>query len=244
MSLLDVDNLSLSLDGSAILNGLSFDLWEGYVHAIVGPNGAGKSTLAFALMGLDGYRHIDGDIRLDGESIRGLSVDERARRGMTLGWQEPARFEGLPLRRFIACGADGADDETITEAMQQVGLDPARYLGRAVDTTLSGGERKKVELASILAMRPRLVLLDEPDSGIDVDSLHRIHDAIGLLRDAGTTVVLITHSMEVLGWAQHAFLICCGNIVDKGPSDEIVRYFRNKCIPCDHKNAPTLAEMP
>jgi Fe-S cluster assembly ATP-binding protein len=121
-----------------------------------------------------------------------------------------------------------------------VGLEPNEYLGRAVDRTLSGGERKRIELASILTMEPRLVMMDEPDSGIDVEALNRIFDAIQFLKEKGSTVLLITHSSTVLEKADHAFLICCGKMVEKGPVDKIIKYFGEKCIPCDHKNEPDL----
>ncbi len=238
MGFIEIKDLRLVLDGHLILDRVNLDLWERHVHAIAGPNGAGKSTLAFTIMGLDGYRGFEGDILLDGESIRDLPVDERARRGVTLGWQEPARYEGLTVRHFVEVAAKDRSKEAVDEALSKVGLDPERYAARAVDKTLSGGERKKVELASILAMRPRLVMLDEPDSGIDVESLGRIHDAIRVLAAAGSTVLLITHSMEVLGWAEHAFLMCCGNIADKGPAEKVARYFRERCIPCAHANRP------
>ncbi len=240
MALLEIEKLSFAANGAPILNELNLELWEGYVHAIVGPNGAGKSTLAYAIMGIADYRDVSGDIRFDGESLIDLPVDARARRGITLGWQEPARFEGLSLEQFIGVAARDKSHEAIHEIMAKVGLPPDRYRGRTVDRTLSGGERKKAELASIVAMTPRLVILDEPDSGIDVESLRRIREAIDLLREAGSTVLLITHSMEVLGWAEHAFLMCCGQIVDKGGVDEVERYFGNRCIPCDHRNRPAL----
>jgi Fe-S cluster assembly ATP-binding protein len=240
MALLEIKDLRLKADGRAILDGLSLEVWEGYVHAVVGPNGAGKSTLAYTIMGLEDYRGIEGRVAFDGQDLAGLGLDERARLGITLGWQEPARFEGLPVRRFVAAGAKDASDEAVAECLWQVGLEPGRYMDRAADKTLSGGERKKVELAGILAMRPRLVLLDEPDSGIDVESLSRIADAIELLKAAGSTVVLITHSEEVLGWAEHAFLMCHGRILDKGSVERIRGYFHRRCIPCDHKNAPEL----
>jgi len=242
MAILDVNDLTLSVDGTSILDGLTFELWDGYVHAIVGPNGAGKSTLAFTIMGLAGYRDYGGGLTFDGEDLGGLGVDERARRGITLGWQEPARFEGLRVRTFVAAGRGEVSDDDVADALRQVGLSPSRYMDRAIDKTLSGGERKKLELASILAMRPRLVMLDEPDSGIDVESLRRIREAIVLFKQAGATVLLITHSLEVLGWAEHAFLMCCGRVLDKGPVEKIGRYFRDRCIPCDHKNRPRLSE--
>ena len=240
MGLLEIKSLTLAMNGSPILDGMDLDLWEGYVHAIVGPNGAGKSTLAFTIMGIAGYDDWTGDVIFDGHSLRDRPVDDRARLGITLGWQEPARFEGLSLKQFVRVAARDKDDESVAGLLRQVGLSPQRYMDRAVDKTLSGGERKKVELASILAMKPRLVMLDEPDSGIDVESLRRIKDAIDLLKAAGSTVLLITHSMEVLSWSEHAFLMCCGRIVDKGDADRIAGYFRNHCIPCDHKNRPGL----
>ncbi|MBS3821068.1 MAG: ATP-binding cassette domain-containing protein [Bacteroidetes bacterium] len=241
--LLSIEDLCYAPGGTTILDGLSLDLWGGYTHAICGPNGAGKSTLAYTIMGLGAYRDVTGEIRLDGESIVDEPIDERARRGITLGWQEPARFEGLSIEQFILAGARGRDVD-VEDVMQKAGLSPLRYNGRAVDKTLSGGERKKVELASLLAMQPRLVILDEPDSGIDVDSLKRIREAIDILkRDGGSTVLLITHSDEVLSWAEHAFLMCCGKIVDKGVVDRIQPYFENRCIPCRHKNRPNLDEM-
>jgi len=123
-----------------------------------------------------------------------------------------------------------------------VGLDPDSYIDRAVDRTLSGGERKRVELASILAMEPRLVIMDEPDSGIDVEALNHIFDALQQLKNAGSTVLLITHSMTVLQQADHAFLICCGRLIDKGGVDKIAAYFGERCIPCDHKNRPEIGE--
>jgi Fe-S cluster assembly ATP-binding protein len=240
MGILELKDLTLPAEDRNILDGLRLDLWEGYVHAIVGPNGAGKSTLAYTIMGLADYRRATGEILLDGESIARLGVDERARRGITLGWQEPARFEGLTVKTYIevSARAGGNGNGSIEELLGKVGLSPDRYLNRAVDKTLSGGERKKVELASILARHPRLVILDEPDSGIDVESLARIRDAIDVLKAAGTTVLLITHSQEVLSWAEHAFLMCCGQILDKGGIDKIGEYFKTRCIPCDHKNLP------
>jgi len=242
MGLLEIENLHLRLNGSHILNGLDLDLWEGHVHAVVGPNGAGKSTLASTIMGLEGYRHYTGEMRFEGTSLADLGVDERARLGMTLGWQEPARFEGLKVPEFVRLAARDKRDNAVRDVMAHTGLDPDRYWDRAADKTLSGGERKKLELASIVAMQPRLVMLDEPDSGIDVESLARIGEAIRLLKDGGATVVLITHSAEVLDWAEHAFLMCCGRILDKGSIEKISPYFKDRCIPCDHPNRPTISE--
>jgi Fe-S cluster assembly ATP-binding protein len=243
MGVLELKDVTLELGGKPILNGLTVDFWEGHIHALVGPNGAGKSTLAGAIMGLPDYRHMTGDILLDGESIKDLSVDERARRGITLAWQEPARFEGLRVDKFILAGARERSSDTVSRVLERVGLDPEKYAKRAVDKTLSGGERKRIELASILAMEPRVVLMDEPDSGIDVEALTRIFDALADFKERGATVIMITHSEEVLKHAEHAFLLCNGRIIRKGAMDGIDDFFVEKCVCCDHTNVPTEEEI-
>jgi len=239
-AILETDDLCLDLGESRILDHLSLEFWPGYVHAVVGPNGAGKSTLANAIMGLSGYTAFGGDIRFQGDSVKGLGIDERARLGITLAWQEPARYEGLSVERFLGAGAGDRSVENLRRALERVGLEPGEYMTRSVDRTLSGGERKRIELASILTMDPKLVLMDEPDSGIDVDALEKIFEAIGHLKKMGTTVLLITHSPTVLEKADHAFLICCGKMVEKGPVEKIMQYFGEKCIPCNHKNQPEM----
>lgn len=243
MSRLKLENVSLTIEGNPILNGVTVDFWEAHIHALVGPNGAGKSTLASTIMGLEGYRGFEGDITLDGKSIRDASVDERARMGMTLAWQEPARFEGVPVRRFVAAGARDKSRKRIEAALEQVGLEPSRYINRAVDKTLSGGERKRIELASILTMEPAIVLMDEPDSGIDVAALDYIFEATRVLKEQGATVIQITHSMAVLKQSEHAFLMCHGKIIDKGDVGHIATYFENRCLPCSHINLPDSVEV-
>ncbi len=237
MGILEIKEVSLQINGSNILDGLSLDLWKGYIHAIVGPNGVGKTTLGNVIMGLEGYRDFEGEILFKGVPIKELDLYERAKMGITMAWQEPARFEGLTVKKFIKAGAK-KDDDIVEQALLKVGMDPGTYINRAVDKSLSGGERKKVELASILAVDPELVILDEPDSGIDVASLQNIFDAIRFLKANGATVMLITHSMEVLKQAEHAFLLCCGRVLKKGSIEEIGQYFKNRCMPCDHINEP------
>lgn len=237
-NLLEVKDLSLSLNGKSILKNIKMNIWEGYVHAIVGPNGAGKSTLASAIMGLDGYRNFTGHIYFKGKDISQLSIDERAQMGMTFGWQEPARYEGLLIKDFLKAAAKDKKDHILFEQLDRVGLDPDDYANRAVDKTLSGGERKKVELASILVMDPDLVLLDEPDSGIDVETLDKMFEVIKEQKKKRRTIVLITHSLAVLRQADHAFMFCNGEILQKAEAKKIIPYFKNKCIPCKHKNIP------
>jgi Fe-S cluster assembly ATP-binding protein len=242
-SILEVKDVVLDLGKKRILDHLSMDFWAGHVHAVVGPNGAGKTTLASTIMGLAGYRKFEGDILFEQDSLKKLSVDQRARRGITLAWQEPARYEGLSVKNFITAGSQDKSENNVQRALELVGLDPDNFMERTVDRTLSGGERKRIELASILTMEPKLVMMDEPDSGIDVEALEKIFEAVRFIKEKGATVLLITHSPTVLKQADHAFLICCGKMIEKGSSDKILKYFGEKCIPCDHKNRPTAEEM-
>lgn len=243
MGILEVRNVTQRFNGTTVLDNLSIDFWQGHIHAVIGPNGAGKSTLAHTIMGLHGYEKHEGQILLDGLPINGLPVEDRAKRGISLAWQEPARFEGLTVRQFVLAGAENKSTATLDEALQWLGLSPETYANRCVDKTLSGGERKRIEMASIVAMNPRLVLMDEPDSGIDVSALDRIFDTLDMLKQKGATIVLITHSLTVLEHADHAFLMCHGQLLDKGSIEKIGGYFRNKCLPCDHVNQPELGEL-
>jgi Fe-S cluster assembly ATP-binding protein len=241
MSLLEVQDLHYATGGTRILRGMNLRVEAGSVHAVVGPNGAGKTTLAYAIMGLPDYQPDGGRILFDGEDITDLRPDERARRGISLAWQEPARFEGISVRDFLSVGAGDGGAYTVRRAIESVALDPDRYLDRDVDEGLSGGERKRVEVASLVAMNPKLMILDEPDSGIDVEALRAIFDLLSDLPDSGTTVMLVTHSEEVLSQATRATLMCCGKAVDEGDSEEIQRYFERQCIPCAIHN-PDLVE--
>jgi len=236
--ILRLQDVGLARGERWLLEEITADFTAGVVHAVVGPNGAGKSTLASVIMGREGYRPPDtGRLLHRGDDIGGLDVTGRARRGIALAWQEPARFEGIRIRRLLEASAShgpDADAAFLDATLASCGLDPARYNDRAADHTLSGGERKKLELATIMAMQPSFVMLDEPDSGIDVASLEHIFAALDTLRERGATVVLITHSPAVLAHAERAFLMCCGRMVDRGAADRIGEEFRSGCIPCTH----------
>jgi Fe-S cluster assembly ATP-binding protein len=161
-------------------------------------------------------------VRFDGRELSGLAVHERARLGIALAWQEPARFEGLPVRRYLALGARGAGP---ADCLRRVGLEPRVFLGRALDKSLSGGERKRIELASMLALRPRLALLDEPAAGIDMPSLEEIEQVILDLRAAGGAVLLITHVEPVARIADRASYLAGGRIAFTGePAAAAARY--------------------
>ncbi|MCM8795932.1 MAG: ATP-binding cassette domain-containing protein [Candidatus Omnitrophica bacterium] len=167
MEILRLDKISLNLEGRQILKDLSLSVEEGTIHSILGSNAAGKSSLAYVIMGCGNYLVQEGKIYFRGEDITGLSLSKKAKMGLTLAWQEPARFEGLTVRDYIAVGMEEKDNKLIEEALQKVLLEPKDYLDREVDKSLSGGERKRIELAAVFAMKPKLAILDEPDSGID-----------------------------------------------------------------------------
>lgn len=238
--MLQLQNLGLALNGKQILHNLNLETRSAEIHSILGANGTGKSTLASVIVGLSGYRRIEGKILFHGEDITDLSIAERAQRGITLAWQEPARFEGLGVAEYISLGQRHAGDGAMSprECLMKVGLVPENYLSRAVDTTLSGGERKRIELASVLAMKPKLAILDEPDSGIDALSIDCVVEVIKTFSRNGTTVLLITHHEEVAEIADRASSLCGGTIMKTGDPVAVARFFRNHCQECLHINIP------
>ena len=229
--LLRIDDLSLRRDGRDILRHLNLTVRAGEVHALLGLNGSGKSSLAYTLMGCAGYTPDAGRIVFDGRDVTALGISERARLGITLAWQEPARFEGLPVAQYVQLGLSNPDRERVRAALEAVALPPNVYARRAVDRTLSGGERKRVELAAVFAMRPRLAILDEPDSGIDALSLADIGALIRRMAGEGTTVLLITHRDEMTGAADRASLMCQGAVVWSGAPAEARQYYGTRCRP-------------
>ncbi len=233
MPLLEVNNVVYRPGPSArtsILAGISFAIEPGEVHALLGTNGTGKSTLAYLIMGCEGYQPAAGDILFDGRRINTLSIDERARIGITMAWQEPVRFEGITVKNYLSLKYRDAD---AAHYLELVGLAPDRYLGRMVDKRLSGGERKRIELASILALEPRLAILDEPDSGIDMLSIRDIINVINAFRAKGTAVLLITHREEIAGIADRASQLCQGKVICSGNPTEVASHYKlQNCQVC------------
>ena len=243
-NLLRIENLSLRRDGRDILRQVSLSVQPGRVHGLLGPNGSGKSSLASTLMGCHGYAPDAGQITFAGQDITAMPIDERARLGITLAWQEPARFEGLTVRDYLMLGMAQPNRERLEAALVAVALRPDRYLRRAVDKTLSGGERKRIELASVYTMRPRLAILDEPDSGIDALSLEDIGHLIRQMAQEGITVLLITHRHEMAESAGMASLMCGGTIVSTGRPEEVQSTFSSLCRPHENVLGPQPWQAP
>ncbi|MDF1534124.1 MAG: ABC transporter ATP-binding protein [Methanosarcinaceae archaeon] len=217
---------------------MDMEVEECEIHSVIGPNGAGKSTLAYLLMGIGGYEPQEGSVHFNGEDVTQFTITQRAKLGITLAWQEPARFEGLTVRDYLSIGAGSTGkvlENTLRHALEMVDLSPEKYLYREVSEALSGGERKRIEMASILTMKPKLAILDEPDSGIDVVSLKEVIALIQDLKKNGSSVLVITHRDEIAAASDKASLMCDGMIVKTGSPAEISDFFKKKCKPCDVK---------
>ena len=232
--ILKVENLNLARKGLQILKDINLNIKRGDIHCILGPNGAGKSSLVYALMGLSDYKQDRGKIYFNGEEITNYPIWQRARLGLTLAWQEPARFEGLTVLDYIKIGAKRCTSrqESASKALKNVLLEPYDYTNRAVDKTLSSGERKRIEFASIFVMKPKLAILDEPDAGIDILAFDNLIQLIKDFKNQGTTILLITHREEVARISDKISLICNGNIVKEGRPSEVSEYYRDRCKPC------------
>ena len=232
--LLKVEDVWVQRPGAEVLRGVNLAVRRGEVHTLLGLNGSGKTSLALTLMGAGGYEPERGRILFAGQDITGLSVTERARLGLTLAWQNPAHFEGLVVADYLALGMKEPSRKRIEEALGVVALSPLAYLGRTVNSALSGGERKRIELAAIYAMQPRLAILDEPDSGIDVLCIEDIMALMRRMADEGTSVLLITHRDEMAEVADTASLMCGGAVINTGTPAEVRGYFAQRCRP--HEN--------
>ncbi|WP_297520918.1 ABC transporter ATP-binding protein [Thermococcus sp.] len=224
-------NVEYEKNGRKILHGVNMTFREGMSYSILGPNGAGKSTIAKILIGE--LKPTAGEVLLDGRDITGLGVTERARLGISMAWQEPARYEGIRIREYLTLGGKlKAEEDEIREVLELVGLPSELYAGRMIDKTLSGGERKRIELASLLLLKPRYAILDEPDSGLDITAGELIEELLGRFKRTGTTVILITHHDKIAGKTDFAYFVCAGRLVKKGFSREVVEYYRKTCGRC------------
>lgn len=228
MRILEIKNLSVKTkqNGKKILENNCFEVEQGSIHVLIGPNGSGKSTLAKVLMGLPGFDVISGEIILKGKDISGLTVQERVKKGMALAWQEPIFFEGVSVEEFLRVGNKEISQKETAQVLFLVGLDPGRFLDRAIDKTLSGGERKRIELASIIAMRPELMILDEPDSGLDIIIYRELYNVLeNIKKETKTSILLVTHREELGVIADKATFLNEGKTVCSGDFRGVMREY-------------------
>ena len=243
--LLEVKNLKYRTEeGKEILKGVNLTVERGEIHAVLGPNGAGKSTLANLIAGASGYENpTEGEIIFEGKLLNGKPIYERAKLGLTIAFQEPARFEGITVEEYLKLSARNNPNADIEECLRKVGLEPCEYLNRFVDENLSGGERKRIELASIMCMKPKLAVLDEIDSGIDFVSIDEIGNLFKTMRDEGTTLLVITHRENIANIANRASLLCDGQIVETGDPKRIIKKFEKECLVCEVQNPELVKEI-
>jgi Fe-S cluster assembly ATP-binding protein len=212
MAMLEVKDLHVEVDGRQILNGLDLTVNAGEVHAIMGPNGSGKSTLAYVLAGKEEYVVTRGEILFDGESIFDLEPDERAAKGLFLAFQYPLEIPGVATMTFLRTALNaqrkkrGQPDISTPDFMKRVraaanklGIDP-EMLRRAVNVGFSGGEKKRNEILQMALLEPRLCVLDETDSGLDIDALRIVADGVNSLRSPDRAMVVITHYQRLLNY--------------------------------------------
>ena len=223
--MLTLKNLSLTASDAQgrtdIVKNVSLDVEDGKFLVITGPNGGGKTTLAKLIMGL--ATPTGGQILLDGEDITPLSITDRARRGISYSFQQPPRFKGMKVSDLltIAAGKTLSHDEACSY-LTQVGLCARDYLGRDVDTSLSGGEVKRIEIATILARRGQLMIFDEPEAGIDLWSFARLTETFEQIhREGAATMVIISHQERIIKLADEIVVIAGGQIAHRGTTEEI-----------------------
>ena len=212
MALLEIKNLHAEIEGNEILKGLDLDVNPGEVHAIMGPNGSGKSTLASVLAGREEFEVTDGSITYDGEDLLEMEPDERAQKGVFLAFQYPVELPGVSMTNFLRQAIN-----SVREARGQEGLGAVEFLGlmrekaklvqmeadltkRSVNEGFSGGEKKRNEIFQMALLEPRLGILDETDSGLDIDALRIVADGVNQLRSEGRAFVVITHYQRLLNY--------------------------------------------
>lgn len=227
-SRLEIENLHVSIEGKEILKGLSLNVQAGEVHAIMGPNGSGKSTLAYTLMGHPRYEVENGSVRLDGNDVLDMEPDERSRAGLFLAFQYPSEIPGVTVANFLrtALNAHRGEGNEISvtefakrlrERMQMLEMDPS-FANRYLNDGFSGGEKKRNEILQLAMIEPKFAIMDETDSGLDIDALQVVSNGVNKLRGSDMGIVVITHYYRILRYIEPDFVhvLMDGRIVRSG----------------------------
>lgn len=236
-SFLQIQNLRAGIEGQDILTGLNLTVGKGETHVVLGPNGAGKSTLANVLMGSPVYPIRDGKIFLEGKDITQESPDQRAKDGLFLSFQTPEEVPGITLENFlrtaksIVTGQEVkimAFHKELTQAMEKLDMDPA-YASRYLNVGFSGGEKKKSEILQLLILNPKLAILDETDSGLDVDAVKIVSQGINHYHNQDNSIIIITHNSRMIEQIKpdYVHVLVDGKIVRTGTvslADEIIEH--------------------
>ena len=224
--MLEIKNLSYQVEGEGssldILRDISLTVEDNKFVVITGPNGGGKTTLAKAIMGL--VPATSGQISWNGTDVTGLSITERAHLGISYGFQQPPRFKGLRVRDLLelAAGSESLTQDECCQYLTRVGLCAGDYIDREVDASLSGGEVKRIEIATILARKSGLMIFDEPEAGIDLWSFAKLTETFRMIHDRRqSTLLIISHQERIINLADEIVMVSDGQVVRHGPKDEI-----------------------
>lgn len=227
-NLLSVKNLRTEVEGKEILKGLNLKINSGEIHVIMGPNGAGKSTLANTLMNHPKYKVIGGNMVFQSEEINDLKTDERAKKGLFLSFQYPEEIPGITVENFLKSAKNSAEgsvlkhfkfDIDLKKNMKELKIDPS-YAKRYLNVGFSGGEKKKNEILQMLILNPKLAILDETDSGLDVDAVRTVSSGIKMFSNKNNAVLIITHNTKILESLKpdYVHILVDGKIVKTGDS--------------------------
>ena len=231
--MLKIENLHAEVEGQEILRGLDLAIEAGEVHAIMGPNGSGKSTLGHVLAGHPGYTVTCGRVTFNGENLLDMETEERARSGVFLAFQYPVEIPGVSKMEFLKAAVDAVRERRGEQALDAVTFMkrarevckaaslPAEFLKRGVNEGFSGGEKKRNELVQMMLLEPRLCLLDETDSGLDIDALQVVAQGVNAMRDSQRAFVLVTHYQRLLNYIEpdRVHVLAEGRIVRSGDKD-------------------------
>jgi Fe-S cluster assembly ATP-binding protein len=224
--MLKIENLHVEIDGNEIVKGLDLDVGTGEIHAIMGPNGSGKSTLANVLMGHPRYEVTEGSVTFEGEDVLELEPDERAKMGMFLAFQYPSEVPGVSVANFLRTAINSVREEELSpmemykllqEKMAVMRMDP-KFAERYLNEGFSGGEKKRNEILQLLMLEPRLAILDETDSGLDIDALQVVARGVNEMRAPDFSAVLITHYQRILRYIEpdRVHVMLDGRLVTSG----------------------------
>lgn len=234
MPLLRIENLHASVGEQKILQGVNLEVDNGETHVLMGPNASGKTTLVLTLIGYPAYKVTKGRILFDGKDVSSLRIDERVRLGIGVTFQHSPAIRGVKLRSLLrlCAGLESWNPSKepcelfATKILKEVGMDPRLYLNRDINVGFSGGEKKRIEVAQIFALRPRLMIFDEPDSGVDIDSLKLIGNGISsLATELRSATIVITHYRHIIPYIKPkvVHVLYNGKIVNSGNPNEIVK---------------------
>jgi len=238
---LEIKELRVNVEGKEILKGVNLSVSQGETHALMGPNGSGKSTLAYTLMGHPKYQVTSGQVLIDGENILGLTPDKRAKKGLFLAFQYPVSVQGVSMFSFLRAAYNAAHTtnpkepptifefrETVSEKLKMLGMEDS-FLNRYLNEGFSGGEKKRAEILQMALMDPKFAVLDETDSGLDIDALRIVADGINKVAGPQTGTILITHYQRILKYVKPHFVhvMYQGRIIESG-GEELSRLLEEK----------------